>query len=384
MKEKKVLLYPFAEESIPLITTLHRLNPGYRVVSAVSPPGIGLKGRDAGFVDNRNPIGITVETELEKPLEKADVLLVTSESMTDSAHVGSMDAIHMAIRLKKEILCTLTLSLPIQEQIALKCEAVGVPFRYCAGEQPSFYDSKQIDNPPTSLYIPGAVVVLVEGLVEDPLTFEVLLSLTASFREQGHRVSAISDRSYCEFFNVHPVPSFLKSVGKTECEKIRGFNQYLRLLEREEHPELILIQVPGGMMKYNKMIANSFGVYAYLISQAVQADYSVCTVPYSLYEKELVEKLNHTFFERFGCGIDCTLMSGKMMNFMESIQSGEFHFLNMSTTSVEEMLSEIKNRGGISEKIPVYNGRTSRGLQSCQQRLTVLLDEQMDSDTLFE
>ena len=119
-----------------------------------------------------------------------------------------------------------------------------------------------------------------------------------AFRERGYRASGVLDRCYAGLFSLHPMPSFLKE-GAEETDKIYRFNAYLKQLEQSERPDVLFVQLPGGMLKYNDQIPNDFGVYGYLISQAVQPDCFVLSVPLWAGRPRLLCRIERLFCKAF-------------------------------------------------------------------------------------
>jgi len=72
----KVALYPFCEEILPFVRHFDELQDQYSICKLISPPGLGLTGKDAAFVCNHSKIGLTVSDNLSMKDLSWDTLLL--------------------------------------------------------------------------------------------------------------------------------------------------------------------------------------------------------------------------------------------------------------------------------------------------------------------
>jgi len=367
---KNVAIYPFSAESIPVVNYLNKLNPTYKISVLISPSGLGLVGKDASVADNREPMGIIVQGNINNVLDQFDVLLITDGNETDDMHKHSYEYMLLAIENKKDIICAMTLSQEKLDAIILKSKQAGVDFNYCKGTLETSAYFQSIQSQSRALYTPSTPIIFVGGLIEDANNY-VLLSMATKFKNQGYKVSAVCEKSDCKLYNFHIQPAFLKSKEYSEVEKITKYNQLINCIEELDNPDVILIQIPGGMMKYNNILTNDFGVYAYLISQAIQPDYFICCTMYGSFPSEFSSKISEDFSYKFGFEINCIHMSNKMLDYQESLQQRKLCFLQYSHSKVNNAVDACN----YEDNIPVFNLLNESDNENMYQSMVEELNE---------
>ena len=109
----------------------------------------------------------------------------------------------------------------------------------------------------------------------------VQLALREELIEKGYKVSSISSRLDSELYGLHPIPSFMFDRMNSETEKIQKYNHYVKQIELIEHPDIIIIGIPGGILPYDEIDHNEYGILAYEISYAVPCDAAIMCLPYN-------------------------------------------------------------------------------------------------------
>lgn len=350
-KISRIAIYPFSADSIPIAIYLNRMNPFYEISQLISPSGLGLVGRDASAADNRKPMGITVKGSIRNLLDEFDVLLITSGNEKDEIHKRSYENMLIGIENKKDIICAMSISEDKLEEISLRSQQANISFQYCNSrvKNASAFNCNQ--QQAVTLYTPSVPVIFIGGLVDQANNYEILLSTSDKLKQQGYKVSAICEKSECELFGFHAHPNFFMGNDISEIDKIIEFNKFVQHIELWEHPDVILIQIPGGMMKYNNILTNDFGIYAYLISQAIQPDYFICCTVYGFFSKEFSSLISNDFYYKFGFRIDCFHMSNMMMDIQESIEKKQLCFLRNPHDNINKVVKSC-NEGG---EIPIYD-----------------------------
>lgn len=361
MEKKRVAVYPFSRAFVSPCEFLGALSEAYAVAALVAPRGWSMEGRDGGAFDGREPLGLTVGSDLEGALASCDALLVPPGEHGASLRQKTLQAMERAAVLGKDILCALELSPEELGALRALCTRSGADLRYDAGG----FEQETAGSPSGSRALNGldTPVVYVGELLAGLHAEDILLSLVRAFRERGYRASGVLDRCYAGLFSLHPMPSFLKE-GAEETDKIYRFNAYLKQLEQSERPDVLFVQLPGGMLKYNDQIPNDFGVYGYLISQAVQPDCFVLSVPYGQGDPAFYAGLSDCFAKRFGFEIDCAVMSTLEMDALESAGRGKTVFHCQDIEAVKRL-----TRGMNASETPVYPGLCGEGRRAAEECL---------------
>ena len=314
LEERKVLVYPFDRGFSPLVRYDDYLYRKARFNSLVSPSGFALAGHDAGYA-NGVQTGMLVSKDLEKAIEDNDIFLLANGHWNLNLRKKAIESMMRAASMHKEIWCTILLSDEELENIRESCRQNDTEFTY-------FYhpanENFVLDTKLSRLRRPKSAIIFVGEVMPGLDAYAIMLSLYKSFSNAGYRVCAVGDRSDCELFGIHSMPYFLRnSVG--EDLKIYGFNQYICELEEKEESAVIIIQLPGALIKYNNQLINGGGVLSYIVSQALQPDYMVTCVPFDTNECNSFVSLSETFLYKFGFGIDFIHMSNARVDSVQSM-----------------------------------------------------------------
>jgi len=149
---------------------------------------------------------------------------------------------------------------------------------------------------PSELHYIDVPVITVMSLGEHAGKFEIQLELKRYFESKGYNLLQFSSKEFGEIFNMNLLPDFMKQEMSMPT-KIKLFNEYIYRMTRE-HPEtdLIVIGIPGGIYPHNKIIDNSYGELAMVVSKAVQIDINIMSIycVQELVEKDLEELSDYT------------------------------------------------------------------------------------------
>lgn len=344
---KKVAVYPFYDEFIPVVKFLNKMNPEYKVCNVVSPMGFGLEGKDAGEAYRKNTIGLKVTCDFEKAIAESDVLFVAGGDKCTMIYKNIIDQMKKAIFMKKEVICTLELHQQEINELIKFSNDKSVKFTYYNTDKKSVLNKEKlkIENISTPIIYIGEIMEGFQG-------FEMLLRTTLYLKEQGYNVLSIGKPKYSNIFKIKSMPEFLYESGISEEHKIYGFNNYIYELENRMKPDVIVIQLPDNLLKYNKSITNHFGIYSYIVSQAVRGDYFIYCYQYDNSGPKMLEMLNEIFKYRFDFEIKAVSMDNKYIEARtDNISNNEIPLLWLEQAVVNDSIK----RNYSESSIPVYN-----------------------------
>lgn len=348
---KRVTIYPFNGDFIAFVKFSNKYSDIFRVTELVAPKGWGVNGKDAGVMYNKPQVGLIVSDDLNRALENSDILMIAENKFNENFHPIIISNIINAIERKKDIICTMKLSckeIELLKQISTK---FGVRFTYSPEETVWEYVKDTLCIQSSKLYSPQAVVVFVGELLDGIDGFDVLLSVTDYLKSSGFKTLTIGARSYCELLGLLSLPSIITQTDISDNEKINYFNRYIKYLDEKEKPDIFIIQLPGGMMKYNDHFTNGFGVTPYIMSQAVQGDYFILSTQYDTPDTKFYNMLSNNFTYRFGFEIDCIHMSNAYIDFPDSIGSGKLTYLYIEQQLLDSTIKQYYEES----EIPIYN-----------------------------
>lgn len=151
--------------------------------------------------------------------------------------------------------------------------------------------------------IHAAPVLAIGGLVEEADTFAVFTKIVTALREHDVRVSAIGKPLISNYVGMHTYPQFFQSSKLQEDEKILRMNQYIETLIQREHPQLLVIQMPGPVIRLSQTVPNGYGIKSYMLAQSTQLQGLICCVPQGYSNGHLLEELDLRVQKQYGCRI---------------------------------------------------------------------------------
>jgi peptide maturation system protein (TIGR04066 family) len=257
--EDKILVYPVDRESLPVIKSTANY-PSVRICRLVSPESWGYEGEIFICADGT----VKVTSNYEKELDSCSAVWIV-DSWNDLDFCKFIEpAIRLASEKDKRVVCTRKLSVSEKESLS------DIDVNYV--DYSSFAPTTGRDDRVKEIRTPVALVLSNTDCCNQ---FYVETALCAKLRQKSYEAILISSRKESATLGLFAVPDFMFRGEYSENEKIIALNQYIRHLEMEHQPEIIIIGVPGAAMPYNHQYSPDFGVLAYEISEAVKSDFAI-------------------------------------------------------------------------------------------------------------
>lgn len=346
-KNERLLIYPYDMEFTPVLR--HRsLLTEYDISCLVSPNGWGFTGKDAGIADRGPDIGITVSSDFEKALDLCDTVMIVESHLPFDFQKYIFKKIIFAVKSKKNIICSLSLNKEAIEKISSMCNCEGVYFKYFDGNQSFLSEDIVIED--ESIEEIDIPVILTVGIDEKTNKFEIQLALRDKIQKSGYKVSQIGTRPYCEMMGFHPFPSFMYGNSISDVNKVLMFNRYIKKIENTEEPDVIIIGVPGGVMPYNRMITNKFGLLAFEVSQAVIPDVVIASLLYEDCKPEGFDEYTNLFKYKLGFEVDFFNISNMQFDWLKANEEYVKSYISLDYKFIDE-----KKTNFTKNKIPVFN-----------------------------
>ena len=357
--KKKAMLYPFSMDTVS-IPRYRNLLCEYELVSVVAPAGLAMEGIDCCVIDEGPFSGMIVSNSFENALESCDAVIAAEYEFLDNRRFFDkvIERLKTAMTKEKDIFCTMFLEAQILEDLTCFANMNHVNFVYAAdqvnGTEAILKQNMYIQTIETP-------IVVVTGLCDNCLKFELQLAIRDSFLRKDIRVSQIGSRHYSELFGFHSFPGFMFENQYTEEEKILAFNQYIRDLERNENPEVIVIGIPGGIMQYSGRVLNGFGVKAYEVGCAISSDYTILAIPCEGIDNEYVDILSQILKYRNNMILDCICIANthyndesiKNLNLLPQIEIMSDHYVDLMRSNYNGSLPLFKSYDSLQRTLMV-------------------------------
>lgn len=185
-------------------------------------------------------------------------------------------------------------------------------------------------------------IITVVGADEFTNKFDVQLYVKSFFEKNNYRVSGIGSKKSADLFGMHNIPNWLFENEFSEDKKIKYFNQYIKQIEMHEKPDVIIVGVPKGIIKYDDEFHNDFNVITFEILNSFSSDYTIMCLNYGNYNENNINYFRMVADIKFGLEIDSFVMSNNLYDYSQSIRMNCKQFLKISENQLQKKISEIK------------------------------------------
>lgn len=267
-QKKHIHLYPYSDTYYGIVKHLiHQENIVYPLV----PMGSSYLGKSIGFSVNREDDSATVKSIYDIQSSHVDHLILTA--VTNEENLDE----HIKTLIEKTLRSEGTVSYRGNDEHVLTIlREIGDSLNRT--EQIQFYQETFEERFDDSFVATDIPVVYLGGLIESQDSEEIALSLKHEFEKIGYRPLVISSHRDIELVSGVCLPEFFMSTQYTPDEQVKHLSSWLGQVIKEHQPDLILVDVPKGMLLYNKKISNTYGLYAMMLALALKPDFMILSM----------------------------------------------------------------------------------------------------------
>ncbi len=292
---EKILIYPYNKSYEPVVAHQKLIEsslPNTQIETLVSPRGWGLED---DIVDSSYGV-IKVSSDFEGELDKCTMVWFVEDSNLQLPEDILFDKLHKAIRANKKIIYT-----RIKNHSQYKQAMTLIPNDIKVTI--NIHKNSNLFNK-AMCYKINVPVLIVFGLEENTDKFEVQMGLREEFISRGYKVSSISSRGDSDILGVHSIPEFMFENEICVADKIILYNHYVKEIELDEKPEIIIIGIPGGVIPYDSFNHNNYGIMAFEISNAVPCDCAVMCSPYYQFFNGDYSEVYNDMLNKYGFNVE--------------------------------------------------------------------------------
>ena len=344
MKREKLIIYPYDSYACPVVR--HSRLANYDVVGVAAPAGWGLTDKDAGVVDGGANLGIRISSDFSDLLETCDTVLFTNSIRELGFAEYIYPKLMQTMEAKKNIIYSIDLPEDVYHKLKAAAEKAGIYFKY----DQRCLDYAQIPPRQKKLHEINTPTIFVLGTTERTHKFEIQLVLREQLIKMGYRVSQIGSRNLGVIFGFNSFPDFMNNRLFTDADAILMFNDFVKRIEHEEQPDVIIIGVPGGVMPINNTHTNYFGLMAYKIAHALTPDAVVFSSTYEDYGADYFGKMATSIKYKIGCEITAHVLANVNIDWNASRFNSELVYVTLSSDYVDKKIANYRQQG-----ISVYN-----------------------------
>lgn len=313
-------IYPFSSQLLPIVNKFDELQSIYSLKAIFSPAGLGLIGHDAGYACNKRNTDMVISGEEEIDASHWNAFHVFRPH--NGMLLGSsyfVKIIERAVNKGKSVIYYDI------ERCSISQEIMKLHDRYRDNFTIQVNNKNKYDNFETQegLEKIKAPVILVGGLLECQDILGVLLCLTIKFINIGLHPAVVTKQPIGQLFGFHNINHIFSSPNSTEASKIREINRYLAMIENYDFPDVIIVEAPDAVMKYNDTDPNGFGILTYMLAQAIQPDILVCCIPVQLACVAFIKSLSGDLLIRLGTPIHAVQVSNIIVDSMDLLNSNK-------------------------------------------------------------
>lgn len=350
---QRAVIYPFTEKWIPIVEHWNRKRETPRIVSAVADGKRGAAGRDIGILHNHDNMGVTIQADWKTALAECDTLILAEKK---EGKASAVRIIEETLQLGKNVICMQELAREEAENLEETAREKGLVFEYHGCDGAESYD---VD---IELSIPEAPVIMVGEMCEGLDGADVALAVNRLMQARGYDSIAVLEQGCSALRDVYSYPKALREREETESSKVYWVNSFIKDIETRRKPDVIVMQIPDAMMKYNDKLCNGFGIIPFMVSQAVRADYFIFCVPYRGIEEARIGEISSVMEKRFGFEIDCIHMSNAALEVEDSIKDKKAQYLRLPREMVETALAGYEKAPDSILMVDCLNGETQQKL----------------------
>lgn len=148
------------------------------------------------------------------------------------------------------------------------------------------------------LYELSCPVVTVMGISERCERHKLFLEVSQVMEEQNFRVMKVSGEPIGRIGECIQFPKTVYA-GMPLAERTLIFNHFLYQRAKEDAPDLVMIDVPGGILNQSLLEYTCDGEYAYMVGNAIDADVSLLAIPAHEINSEFVRDLREICRQKF-------------------------------------------------------------------------------------
>ena len=248
---KTLFIYPYTHEIDFLIKMRDRIRE-YEILK------IGCFPEDKNYLERRFP-NMEISSSYKEGIDSSDVFLPNYDIPDYMAKELESSKMY-ALKTKKEI--------------------IKIEDDFLENKNFNGYQMEQVEIP----------IIAIVGQGEKCSKLETLLRVQTIIKECGYDVVGISGNTFSRLFSLEKIPSYFLNENVGFSQKVFSFNQYISCLCRKKKPELLLLDIPGGLLPVGDAEYFHFGELALVASEAIQIDMAIFNFYYNVFkmtDKEL-------------------------------------------------------------------------------------------------
>ncbi len=288
MNKLQSIIYPTTYRQVPIIDLAKIYYPDWKIIPLV--PSAYYNSGDISLLDRRDNVGVKAYRNLEPCVFSSHNLFLSCSTGSKSLRDQTREISKMAFENGMQII-------NLGDEIDLPDDNKVI--HYPTAKIKTFCD---IDYEEI-LYESNVPIIGVGSLWGFANQSEISAKIALELKRRGIKATSIvNSNDYC-ILDFYPMLDILLDDKKTISDKILGVNHYIKYVIDSSKCELLVLEIPGSLMKQSTRILNDFGQYAFLISQAISIDLFVCCSTFTNYGYDVYKLMLEYISSVFGLDI---------------------------------------------------------------------------------
>lgn len=320
----RLAIYPFKEKYVDICRNMDLLDEYNEVVPIVVEKY--LEGKDASIFDEGDVTGCILKTNLMEELKESDSVYLTEGIIGDEKTTKTI--ISYCKEFDKKIYVE-KVSAKYITQHNVMCNNVDVlEWNNYLLEDDGYINLFRIPIP----------VILVIGTGINCGKFQTLSKLSEFFQKNGYKVLTIGAKVYSELFGFVSIPKFI--FEKIDLNtKVMGFNRFVYNNVKNKKPDVVIVEVPGGIIPMNPYLADTYSELNYVISSAVKPDITVLNIHAAIINQELVDEIKKICKYKYGYNVDTIVLSNILHTI--NISNKRDEYITLTSRDVNNVYDEV-------------------------------------------
>lgn len=208
-------------------------------------------------------------------------------------------------------------------------------------------------------------VIYLGGLVESGDSLEIALKLKSAFEELGYCALAVSNNRDIEVSEGFAIPEFFMTTQYLPEEQMSKMVKWFSAVIKMRRPDVIIVDLPKGLLTYNKRIHNSFGIYSIMLSLILNPDFFIVSLNnFELSEIDL-NKYNNFLMKKLGIRVDVFNLSNRYYKVFDA----DYSIPKMPLYIKEDMLIDFIESFNQSSNIKLMNLASSEDIKGVMDKI---------------
>lgn len=382
INKKTAAVFPVFSDTIAVIRYLYSYSDEYEVKELLSPAGCGFCGEDASVADNRDKLGILVSDYKQSTYKGWDTLILLQHSDATGESFVSIrnDVIKRSAMAGKEIVMAPEVLCEKENSNTDEC---GIIKEYCIrthGKSENIFDKTTLDAIGIQgLRNPHVFTVLVGELIKDNSGVFPFLKLYRSVSRHANTLAITTETNMC-ICGAYSLQPILSSKKLSERDKVLCINKYVSDLCDIHKPDYILIYIDRPILAYNDQIFGDFGISMYILAQALNIDYFVCSIPSNYFNALYIDELSQYSENCFGTPIDYATISNSFVDDVVMPNAMDVPSCHLNSTQVDNVL---KSCSDTLENIDIGDLNIDHNIASCLLAIESAHDTMINGPIVF-